>query len=64
MVERPFCDREDVGSIPGRVKPSQTLKIVFAAVLFGAQHLVSRARNGWNIMPCPRDMTARLLDMM
>ena len=30
MVERPLCDREVVGSIPGRVIP-KTLKMVLAA---------------------------------
>ena len=38
MVERPLCDREAVGSIPGRVIP-KTLKMVPAALSLGAQAL-------------------------
>ena len=61
VVERPLCDREVAGSIPGRVIP-KTLKMVLAALSLGAQHLESRVRNrnwsaqcqynvtGWNIM--------------
>ena len=37
MVERPLCDREVAGSIPGRVIP-KTLKMVLAALSLGAQH--------------------------
>ena len=37
VVERPLCDREVVGSIPGRVIP-KTLKMVLAALSLGAQH--------------------------
>ena len=37
VVERPLCDREVAGSIPGRVIP-KTLKIVLAALSLGAQH--------------------------
>ena len=63
LVERPLCDQEVLGSIPGRVKP-KTLKMVLAALSLGAQHYESRARNqnwsaqchynvtGWNIMAC------------
>ena len=36
-VERPLCDREVAGSIPGRVIP-KTLKMVLAALSLGAQH--------------------------
>ena len=36
VVERLLCDREVVGSIPGRVIP-KTLKMVLAALLLGAQ---------------------------
>ena len=61
LVERPLCDREVAGSIPGRVIP-KTLKMVPGALSLGAQHKESRARNqnrsaqcqynvtGWNIM--------------
>ena len=37
VVEHPLCDREVVGSIPGRVIP-KTLKMVLAALSLGAQH--------------------------
>ena len=37
VVECPLCDREVVGSIPGRVIP-KTLKMVLAALSLGAQH--------------------------
>ena len=37
LVERPLCEREVVGSIPGRVI-SKTLKMVLAALSLGAQH--------------------------
>ena len=37
VVERPLCDREVAGSIPGRVIP-KTLKMVPAALSFDAQH--------------------------
>ena len=37
VVERPLCDREVEGSIPGRVIP-KTLKMVLAALSLGAQH--------------------------
>ena len=37
VVERPLCDREVAGSIPGRVIP-KTLKLVLAALSLGAQH--------------------------
>ena len=37
VVERPLCDREVAGSIPGRVIP-KTLKMVLAALSPGAQH--------------------------
>ena len=37
VVERPICDREVAGSIPGRVIP-KTLKMVLAALSLGAQH--------------------------
>ena len=37
VVERPVCDREVAGSIPGRVIP-KTLKMVLAALSLGAQH--------------------------
>ena len=36
VVERPLCDREVAGSIPGRVIPN-TLKMVLAALSLGAQ---------------------------
>ena len=42
VVERPLCDREVAGSIPGRVIP-ETLKMVLAALSLG---LESRARTG------------------
>ena len=45
VVERPLCDREDAGSIPGRVIP-KNLKMVLAALLLGAQHWECRARIG------------------
>ena len=37
VVERPLCDREVAGSIPGWVIP-RTLKMVLAALSLGAQH--------------------------
>ena len=37
VIERPLCDREVAGSIPGRVIP-KTLKMVLAALSLGAQH--------------------------
>ena len=37
MVERPFQEREVVGSIPGHAIP-KALKIVPVATLLGAQH--------------------------
>ena len=37
LVERPLCDPEVAGSIPGRVIPN-TLKLVLAALSLGAQH--------------------------
>ena len=37
LVERPLCDRKVEGSIPGRVIQN-TLKMVLAALSFGAQH--------------------------
>ena len=37
VVERPLCDREVAGSIPGQVIP-KTLKMVLAALSLGAQH--------------------------
>ena len=37
VVERPLCDQEVAGSIPGRVI-SKTLKMVLAALSLGAQH--------------------------
>ena len=37
VVERPLCDREVAGSIPGRVIP-KTLKMVLAALSLGALH--------------------------
>ena len=37
VVERPLCDREVAGSIPGWVIP-KTLKMVLAAFSLGAQH--------------------------
>ena len=37
VVERPLCDREVEGSIPGRVIP-KTSKMVLAALSLGAQH--------------------------
>ena len=37
VVERPLCDREVAGSIPGWVIP-KTLKMVLAALSLGAQH--------------------------
>ena len=37
VVERPLCDREVAGSIPGWVIP-KTLKMGLAALLLGAQH--------------------------
>ena len=37
VVERPLCDREVAGSIPGQVIPP-TLKMVLAALSLGAQH--------------------------
>ena len=37
VVERPLCEREVAGSIPGRVIP-KTLKMVLAALSLGAQH--------------------------
>ena len=37
VVERPLCDREVAGLIPGRVIP-KTLKMVLAALSLGAQH--------------------------
>ena len=37
VVEHPLCDREVVGSIPGRVIP-KTLKMVLAALSLGAHH--------------------------
>ena len=37
VVERPLCDQEVVGSIPGRVI-TKTLKMVLAALSLGAQH--------------------------
>ena len=37
VVERPLCDREVAGSIPGRVIP-KTLKMVLAALSLVAQH--------------------------
>ena len=61
VVERPLCDWEVAGSIPGRIIP-KTLKMVLAALSLGAQHLENRVRNrnwsaqcqynvtGWNIM--------------
>ena len=36
MVERPLCDREVVGSIPGRVIP-KTLEMILAALSLGTQ---------------------------
>ena len=45
VVERPLCDREDAGSIPGRVI-SKNLKMVLAALLLCAQHWEYRARTG------------------
>ena len=44
LTERPLCDRDVVGSIPGRVIP-ETLKVVFGALLPGAQHQDSGARD-------------------
>ena len=44
LVERPLCDWEVAGSIPGRVLP-KSLKLVLAALLLGAQHEENRARN-------------------
>ena len=61
LVECPLCDPEVAGSIPGQVI-RKTLKMVLAALLLGAQHKESRARNqnwaaqcqynvtGWDIM--------------
>ena len=37
VVEHPLCDWEVAGSIPGRDVPN-TLKMVQAALSFGAQH--------------------------
>ena len=37
VVERPLCDREVAGSIPGRVIP-KTLKMVLAALSLVPQH--------------------------
>ena len=37
VVERPLCDWEVAGSIPGQVIP-KTLKTVLAALSLGAQH--------------------------
>ena len=37
VVERPLCDREVAGSMPGQVIP-KTLKMVLAALSLGAQH--------------------------
>ena len=37
VVERPLCDREVAGSIPGQVIP-KTFKMVLAALSLGAQH--------------------------
>ena len=37
VVERPLCDREVLGSIPGRIIP-KTLKMVLAALSLGAQY--------------------------
>ena len=37
VVERPLCDREVAGMIPGGVIP-KTLKMVLAALSLGAQH--------------------------
>ena len=37
VVEFPLCEREVSGSIPGRVIP-KTLKMLLAALSFGAQH--------------------------
>ena len=45
VMERPLCNPEFEGSIPGRVIP-KTLKIVLAALSLGAPHYGSRARTG------------------
>ena len=47
VVERPLCDQEVAGLIPGQVIP-KTLKIkmVLAALSLGTQHLESKARTG------------------
>ena len=37
LVERPFCDWDVAGSIPGRVLP-KTLKMALAALTLGVQH--------------------------
>ena len=37
VVERPLCDWEVAGSIPGRLIP-KTLKMVLAVLSLGAQH--------------------------
>ena len=37
VVERPLCDQEVAGSIPGWVIP-KTLKMELAALTLGAQH--------------------------
>ena len=37
LVERPLCDREVAGSMPGRFIP-KILKMVLAALSLGAQH--------------------------
>ena len=44
LVERPLCDREVVGSVPG-------IKMALAALLLGAQHYDRKARTGQPVGP-------------
>ena len=54
LVERPLCDREVAGSIPGRVIP-KTLKMVLAALTLAlVENWSAQCQynvTGWNIMP-------------
>ena len=56
VIECPFCDREDVGSIPGRIIP-KTLKMVLAVLSLGAQNKESRARNQNWLAQCQYNVT-------
>ena len=63
LVERPLCNREVAGSIPGRVIPKIS-NMVLAPLSLSIQHLGSRAKyhnwsalcqynaTGWNIISC------------